>query len=262
MNFLTCILGRENIITITRIKLKHSPFINWKGCKQNQKKINMSNSIWCFENVNLFRILCPHKLKQYQNDHFEGFKKGDVIYFPDDASKAIFMVSKGKVKIVSYSEEGEEIVKAILGKGEIFGEKALLGEEKRDDYALACTEPTELCPMRLPDMYELMRQNEKFGLSVYKLIGFRIKKMERRFEALLHKDVKTRLCDFLNDLAEEYGIKNNGQTIIRHFYTQKDFADLIGTKRETVTRLFNELKQDGLIDYSRKEIRIYIDEKL
>ncbi|GAB7089460.1 Crp/Fnr family transcriptional regulator [Marinifilum fragile] len=216
----------------------------------------MSNSIWCFENVNLFQILCPHKLKQYQKDHFEGFKKGDVIYFPEDSSKSIFMVSKGKVKIVSYSEEGEEIVKAILGKGEIFGEKALLGEEKRDDYALACMEPTELCPMKLPDMYELMRQNEKFGLSIYKLIGYRIKKMERRFEALLYKDVKTRLCEFLKEMAEENGIESGSEVIVNHFLTQKDFADLIGTKRETVTRLFNELKQDGIINYTRKEIRI------
>lgn len=222
----------------------------------------MSNPIWCFEEVNLFSILCPHKLKKYQKDHFEGFKKGDYIYFPEDASKSIFMVSKGKVKIVSYNDDGEEVVKAILGKGEIFGERAVLGEDKRGDYAQACTEPTELCPMHLPDMYELMRENEKFGLSIYKLIGFRIKKMERRLEALLFKDVRTRLCDFLKDMAEENGIKNNTQIIVPHFYTQKDFADLIGTKRETVTRLFNELKQEGLIDYSRREVRIFEPEKL
>ena len=216
----------------------------------------MSGSIWCFENVNLYQILCPHRLKAYNQNHFQDFKKGDYIYFPDDPSKSIFMVSKGKVKIVVYNNDGEEVVKAILGKGEIFGEKAVLGEEKREEYALACSEPTELCPMKLPDMYELMRQNEKFGLSIYKLIGFRLKKMERRLEALLFKDVKTRLIDFLKDMAEENGIDSNHEIIVRHFYTQKDFADLIGTKRETVTRLFNELKQEGFINYSRKELRI------
>ena len=218
--------------------------------------------MWCFENVNLFHILCPHKLKKYQKDHFEGFKKGDFIYFPEDSCKSIFMVSRGKVKIVSYNSEGEEVVKAILGRGEIFGEKALLGEEKRGDYAMACSEPTELCPMKLPDMYKLMRENEKFGLSIYKLIGFRIKKMERRLEALLFKDVRTRLCDFLKEMADEKGKEIGTEIIVDHFFTQKDFADLIGTKRETVTRLFNELKQEGIIDYSRKEIRILSLEKI
>ncbi len=222
----------------------------------------MSESIWCFENVNLYQVLCPHKLKEYGEDHFEGFKKGDFIYFPEDASQSIFMVSKGKVKIVAYNKDGEEVVKAILGKGEIFGEKALLGEEKRSDYAMACMEPTVLCPMKLPDMYQLMRKNEKFGFSIYKLIGLRIRKMERRLEGLLFKDVRTRLCEFINEMSDESGDVLGSEIIVPHFFTQKDFADLIGTKRETVTRLFNELKEEGIIDYSRKEIRILTKEKL
>jgi CRP-like cAMP-binding protein len=221
----------------------------------------MNHSIWCFEDVNLFHILCPHKIRSFNKDHFDGYKKGDFIYFPEEPSKSIYMVSKGKVKILSYNQDGEEVVKAILGKGEIFGEKAVLGEEKRGDYAQACSVVTELCPMQLPDMYELMRKNEKFGLSIYKLIGFRIKKMERRLEALLFKDVRTRLTDFIRELAEEKGIKSNTEVIVPHFYTQKDFADLIGTKRETVTRLFNEFRQEGILEYSRKEIRLIDQQK-
>jgi len=222
----------------------------------------MKENIWCLEGVNLYHILCPHKLKGFAKDHFQNYKSGDFIYFPGDMSKNIFMISKGKVKIVSYNNNGDEVVKAILGKGEIFGEKAILGADKRADYALACTEPTLLCPMDIPSMYELMRNNERFGLSIYKLIGWRIKKMERRFESLLFHDVRTRLCDFLKDLAEENGVEDGDSLNISHFYTQKDFADLIGTKRETVTRLFNELKQEGIIDYSRKEIQILCPHKL
>ncbi|RZT96463.1 CRP-like cAMP-binding protein [Ancylomarina subtilis] len=222
----------------------------------------MKDNIWCFEHVNLYHILCPHKLKEYEQDHFKTYKSGDFIYFPGDRSQKIFMISKGKVKIVSYNKDGDEVVKAILGKGEIFGEKAILGSDKRVDYALACTEPTQLCPMELPNMYKLMRENEKFGLSIYKLIGFRIKKMERRFESLLFQDVRTRLCEFIKELAEENGVKRGDVIRLTHFYTQKDFADLIGTKRETVTRLFNELKHEGVIDYSRKEIQILNFDKL
>lgn len=230
----------------------------------SDSKINntMSDSIWCFENVNLYQVLCPHRLKEFGADHFEGFKKGDFIYFPEDESQSIFMVSKGKVKIVAYNRNGEEVVKAILGKGEIFGEKALLGEEKRSDYAMACIEPTVLCPMKLADMYQLMRKNEKFGFSIYKLIGLRIRKMERRLEALLFKDVRTRLGEFIKEMADENGKELGAEIIIAHFFTQKDFADLIGTKRETVTRLFNELKEEGIIDYSRKEIRVFEKDKL
>ena len=57
----------------------------------------MRDSVWCFENVNLYNILCPHKLNEYNKDHFSGYNKGDVIYFPNDASRSIFLVSKGKL---------------------------------------------------------------------------------------------------------------------------------------------------------------------
>ncbi len=216
----------------------------------------MKENIWCLEDVNMYHILCPHKLKDFSKDHFKNYKNGDFIYLPGDISKSVFMISKGKVKIVTYNENGDEVVKAILGKGELFGEKAILGADERADYAIACTESTLLCPMDLPNMYDMMRKNEKFGLSIYKLIGLRIKKMERRFESLLFHDVRTRLCEFIKDLAIENGEKSADLICINHFYTQKDFADLIGTKRETVTRLFNELKQEGIIDYNRKQINV------
>jgi len=72
-----------------------------------------------------------------------------------------------RFQIVTYNGDGEEVVKAIFGKGEIFGEKALLGEEKRSDYAMTCMEPTVLCPMKLSNMYQLMRNNEKIGFFIF-----------------------------------------------------------------------------------------------
>ena len=79
-------------------------------------------SIWFFEDVNLFKILCPHKFKQYKKTHdFSAYRKSDYIYFQEDASNKIYLIEKGKVKIGYYNENGDEIVKAILSKGELFG---------------------------------------------------------------------------------------------------------------------------------------------
>ena len=94
------------------------------------------SSIWFFEDVNLFKVLCPHKFKAYKNSHsFNAYKKKDYIYFEEDAANKIYLIEKGKVKIGYYNEDGEEVVKAILTKGELFGEKAILGELKRDEFA-------------------------------------------------------------------------------------------------------------------------------
>ena len=91
----------------------------------------------------------------------------------------------------------------------------------------------------------------------WKISGIlRIKKLERRLDSLVFKDVRTRLVEFIADMAEESG-KESGSTVrVTHFYTHKDIADLIGTSRQTVTTTLNELKGEGLLDFNRKEFVI------
>ena len=72
-------------------------------------------SLWFFEDVKLFKVLCPHKLKAYKTSHdFNIYKKKDYIYFEEDSANKIYLIEKGKVKIGYYNENGDEIVKAIL----------------------------------------------------------------------------------------------------------------------------------------------------
>lgn len=217
-------------------------------------------SIWFFEDVNLFKILCPHKFKEYKSNHdFDAYKKQDYIYFEEDTSNKIYLIEKGKVKIGYYSEDGEEVVKAILSKGELFGEKAILGEIKRDEFAQSIDNTTSICPIGVETMHELMRDNQTFSFRVYKFIGFKLQKLERRLKLLMFKDAKTRLIEFLDDLCTEYGY-NCDKTydhVINHPYTQKDIASLIGVSRPTLNILLNELKEDDILDFDRKQIRIY-----
>jgi len=216
----------------------------------------MSN-IWFLENVNLFKILCPHKFTAYKDCHnFSLYAKSDYIYFEEDASTKVYLIEKGKVKLGYYTEDGSEIVKAILCKGELFGEKAILGEDKRNEFAQCIDNNTSICPIGVKTLYELMRDNQTFTLKIYKFINFRIQKLERRIQLLLFKDAKTRLLDFLDELCDDYGIgcKETGVMKIEHPYTQKDISNLIGTSRPTLNLLLNELKEEGVINFNRKEI--------
>ena len=218
------------------------------------------NSIWVFEEVNLFKLLCPHKFKAYKACHsFSAYKKSDYIYFEDDAANKVYLIEKGKVKIGYYNEDGSEVVKSILSKGDLFGEKAILGEEKRNEFAQSIDNSTSICPVSVDTMHELMRDNKTFGLRIYKFIGFKFKKLERRLQLLLFKDAKTRLLEFLEELCSDYGYDchNTGDNIINHPYTQKDIASLIGISRPTLNILMNELKEEQVIDFNRKQIRIY-----
>ena len=218
---------------------------------------NAGSKLWYFENVDLFSILCPTKTPSMAEKHpMTKFNKDDYIYFPDDPSQHVFMIASGRVKIGGHTSDGKEMLRAILGEGEVFGELALTGEEKRKDFAQAMDNNTNICPMTIGDLEELMVENKTLSLKLYKLIGIRFRKLERKLESLVFKDARTRIIEFLKDMAEERGQKVGFEMMIKNHLTHKDIASLTGTSRQTVTTILNELKEKNIINFDRRRILI------
>ena len=89
------------------------------------------SKLWYLEQINIFRDLDEKDLDRIDKmTNMRTMEKGKYIYIPDDPSKVVFLLKMGKVKIGSYSNDGKEIIKAILEPGEIFGEMAIVGQEK------------------------------------------------------------------------------------------------------------------------------------
>lgn len=218
----------------------------------------MSNKHWYFEDVNLFKVMCPQKLADYDEKHSDmsAFDKGETIYFTHDPATTMYLIAAGKVRILNYSEQGDEVVKAILGRGEMFGELALLGEEKRSEIAEAMEDNTMVCPVKIEDVHSLMQDDKEFSFKIHKWLGYRLQKLERRVDNLVFKDVRARLIDFIKELADEKGKQENGKILIKHFFTHKNIAHLIGTSRQTVTTTLNELRDEGLIEFDRRHFII------
>ena len=218
----------------------------------------MDNQIWTLEDVNLFNVMCPHKLEEFGTGggHFRHYNKGETIYFTDDPSNTMYLIAKGKVRLINYSEGGEEVVRSILGRGEMFGELAILGEQQRSEIAEAMDDETIVCPVRTDQVYDLMKDNKEFTFKIYQWIGFRMRKMERRIDNLIFKDVRGRLMDFIREMAIEKGVKNGDEIRIEHHYNHKNIAHLIGTSRQTVTTTLNEMRSEGLIDFDRNTVII------
>lgn len=216
-----------------------------------------ANNIWYFENVDLYEMLCPHKLAQQKDDHqYHKFNKGQFIYFQEQPSDKIYLIAEGRVKIGSYSSVGKEITKTILSKGEIFGEMALTGEEKRSDFAQAMSDNTLICSMQIDQMQQLMLENRSLSLKIIKLMGFRFRKLERRLESLVFKDARTRIVEFILEMARERGQKVGFETMVKNQLTHQDIANLTGTSRQTVTTVLNDLRDQNLINFDRRKILI------
>mgnify|MGYP006269012181 CR=1 FL=1 len=216
-----------------------------------------SNAFWYLEDFNVVNLFCPRKVAaNHDKLKDKTYKKGEYIYLVNEPSDTIYVVKSGKIKIGSYSEGGKEIIKIILSEGEIFGELALAGENRRNDYAVAIEQDTTICPMDIEDMKNLMLDNKDFSLHIFKLVGLRMRKMERRIESLVAKDARTRIVEYLKDSAEENGRKVGTETLIENTLTHQDIASLTGTSRQTVTTVLNELKENNLIYFDRKRILI------
>mgnify|MGYP002777128647 CR=1 FL=1 len=222
-----------------------------------------SGNLWYFEESDLFDVLCPHKTPGMENNHIPtSYQKDDFIYFPQDASEQIYMISNGRVKIGAYTPDKKEVVKAILAKGEIFGELALAGEETRTDFAQAMDNDTRICIMSIDDLKQLMKDNQELSFKILRIVGWRLKKMERKIESLVFKDARTRIVEFLRDTANERGQKVGFEMMIKNHLTHKDIASLTGTSRQTVTTVMNELREKNLINFDRRRILIRDMEKL
>lgn len=233
-----------------------------KRNRTNQKYHPMSiaqkeSKLWYLENVSLHDLFCEADPKDMmKDDHaMRTVKKGEFIYFPNDVSNKIYFIEMGRVKIGAYSDDGREIIKAVLQSGELFGELGLIGEEKRVDFAQAM-ESTKLCIMPVNSMKMLMEKSQFFALQITQLLGNKLLRTERRLESLVFKDARSRIIEFLYDLTKENGRRIGYEWLVNKFFTHQEIANLTGTSRQTVTTILNELREENYIYFDRKKLLV------
>ena len=187
---------------------------------------------------------------------FKKAKKGEIIYFSSSDVPRIFFLKKGNIKIVSVDEDGDETIKDIIQKGDLFGELTLENDKNSNEYAKVLTDDVPICSFLLSDFEDLLLRTPSLALSYTKFVGLKMKRIRNNYSNLISKDAKTRLNVFLKDWAESEGKKEGNKVTLENYLTQNDIAQIICTSRQTATQLLNEMEEKGLILYNRKEISI------
>lgn len=221
------------------------------------------SKLWYLEQINIFRDLGSDDINRIDNiSSMRTHDKGKFIYFPEEPSKVVFLLKSGRVKIGSYSEDGKEIIKAILEPGEIFGELAIAGQETRQDFAQVMDNDVKICAIHKEEMLRILESMPRLNLKLTHLIGLRLQRMERRFESLIFKDAKDRIVDLIKDLVLTKGKKVGFEYAVKHKLTHQDMANLTATSRQTVTIVLNELREKGVLDFDRRSIIVHEMEQL
>lgn len=218
--------------------------------------MNLETKYWHLHNHKLMSVLSSAELKEIcLITNFKTAKKGEIIYFSHDESSRVYTLKRGTIKIVEIDPKGNEIVKDILQEGDLFGQFTL-ADSNLDEYAVAVSDYVTCCSFRMDDFEKVIERNPTLALQYTKWVGLRLKRMENKYANLVFKDVRSRFIGFLKDWTLKEGITNQNEITLKNYLTHQDIASLICSTRQTVTQLFNELKENGILDYSRTEIII------
>jgi CRP/FNR family transcriptional regulator len=165
-------------------------------------------------------------------------------------------VQTGRVKILRASAHGQNKIISIRYRGDVFGELALAGsavEARRSDEAVAL-ETTRVAVIRAEDFWHATRHDSAAVQSVLRCLTARLAEAHRQIESLVFDNNYRRLARALLDLSLD--ASRVGETSIR--LTHEELAELIGSTREVVTSMMIELRQRGLIEYKRGEVRPHL----
>src|SRR5262245_4487028 len=181
------------------------------------------------------------------------FWRGMPIYALEDPATDVYVVLKGRVKIMRSSPEGAQKIISIRYRGDIFGELALAENDtkaRRSDEAVAL-DTTRVAMIRIADFWHAAHRDLSLMRSAIQHVAARLAEAHRQIESLVFDNNHHRLARALLDLSDEAA--RAGESSVR--LTHEELAELIGSTREVVTGMMIEFRQRGLIEYKRGDIR-------
>lgn len=213
------------------------------------------SSLWYLENIDLRNIFCPTKATALHDRDDADFPSNSYIYLPEEPAQDIFLINEGRVKIGTYSEDGKEITKAILGPGEVFGEMALIGQQQRRDFAYVMQD-TKVCKLEKSDLSTMLKERNELQMFFMRIIGKRTLDLEQRLESLVFKSSKTRILEFIVQMVKAKGRAVGVEHEVKYMLTHKEIADLTATSRQTVNSVLNDLRNRNIITFNRRRMLV------
>ncbi len=181
---------------------------------------------------------------------------GEYIYFPHQNRNKLYFAKDGFIKLGYIDDEGNEVIKEIIQKGEVFGQLTLEKNNEQDEFAQAYKSDVSLCAFTMEDFLRLLQRKPDMAIAFSFHLGNKLRKVENRLLNILNKDVKSRLAQLLVQMAVDNNEIIGNTAVIEKFLTHEDISKLIGSSRQTVTTTLNQFEKQNLISISKKMITI------
>jgi CRP/FNR family cyclic AMP-dependent transcriptional regulator len=221
------------------------------------ERIEASNEgSWCLREVDIFCDLSPEEMDALaQAAPMRTYAAGELLYSPQKPVETLFILKQGRVRIFRISSDGRALTTAIVTPGTIFGDMVLLGQRMYENFAEAL-EDSVVCVMSRTDVQRLLLSDPRIALRIAEILGARLIEMERRLSETVFKSVAQRIAGTLVTLAGGGGflgaMKRSPQVVLTH----EQLAALVGTSRETATKVLGDFAGRGLVRLGRGRVTL------
>ncbi|WP_421662939.1 Crp/Fnr family transcriptional regulator [Lysinibacillus telephonicus] len=211
--------------------------------------------------INLFHDLDIKELQQMESiTPITVTKKGTLITSPSRSQERLYLIKKGKVRMYTISNSGKELTIDVLNSGNIFGEISLFSPGFHHMYAIAI-EDSVICSIDKTQFEQIIMEKPDISLKIITILSSRLKEMEEMMEQMAYGSVRSKLLFLLNRLSDKFGepLKESedesGWIQIGVKVTHQELASMMGSIRETVTELLNDLISEVMVN--RTSTRVF-----
>ena len=210
----------------------------------NNHKLN------CIHNIPLFKVLTNEE-KEYVREfvYTKSYKKGELLYIPNEKAYTLNILSSGRVRIYRLAENGKEQLLRILIPGEFTGELALFKEGIYEAYAESLEDST-LCMINHSDFKDLLIKYPKVSTKMLEVLALRLSISEEQTAWIGLETVRDRLIHYLSRIAP---LNNLQEKIVTLDMPKKDLASYLGTTPESLSREWTNLEKENIIKQLSKD---------
>jgi len=173
-------------------------------------------------------------------------RRREELFHKGDHGGEVYVVASGKLKVLTTSTEGDDVVFSILGPGEVFGEVALLGVTPRTA-TVSAIEDCQLFAIDRRDFMSFLRTNPEVPAKLLSVLAMRLKRISELVEDTLFLNLPLRLAKKLLSLSRIYGEEMAEGTRIDLKLSQEEWGDLVGTTRESINKQVRKWTDAGIV---------------
>jgi CRP/FNR family transcriptional regulator len=205
--------------------------------------------------VPLFSTLTDDEFSQLAHIFvLRAYRKGQVIFLEEETGNYMYLVLSGKVKVSKAGTGGKETILAIHRTGDFFGEMSLL-DGKTAPATVSAMEDAKIISVSGSDFHKYLMHNEKVMLQIINVLCARLRQVWQT-QSLSSSTADARIRMGIYQLAKRHGIRDAHGTIIDLKITHQELAEMVGTSRETVTRVLARLKDQGILEIDQRRMTL------